>query len=171
MGTHGRARITGTQKTAALVGGAIGGIAALSLRPAIGSPRTVWHWLGCADILPPLWVLSLLFVAWLVLIGGAVGFLLSCSGFGHTSPALEATLWRGCTCLCLSIMLTFGWYTLLFGKGSLLISFALLLAAAVLAVLCALSWRTFSLPALIMGGYALWILCLSVWQLAVIFHN
>ncbi len=171
MGTHKHAHITGAQKAAALIGGAAGALLSIGVRIFTGSPHTVWHRLGCAEILPPLWFLSLLYVICFFCLGATVGVLLLGGRFRRAAPVEEAAFWRGCTCLCLSSMFCFSWYALLFGKCALLLSLACLFLSALMALLCVLSFRTFSGPsALSVGGYTVWLLFLIFWHVAVIFR-
>ncbi len=166
-------RTTATQRTATLVGAVCGLVSVLLVRFAAGSPLTALHRLDAAHVLPPLWLVSLCYLGWFVLLGGAVGYLLSGIGgaFCH-GPAEEATLWRGCTCLSLAIMLTFMWYALLFGKFCFIFSLLFLPLACGMAILCAAAWRSIAKGASLLAvGYALWLLLLFFWQVAVILHN
>ena len=163
--------ISPTGRSYALIGGAIGLLAALTVRFAMGSPWTVLHRLNAADVLPPLWLLGLLWFAFPVLCGLSAGALMSrLCGVARA----EADFWRGCTFLVLSLLCAFAWYILLFGKCSLFFSGLCLLAAACASLLCVLSWRLISrgrVCTLIVAVNALWYVLLFFMQLAVVLHN
>ncbi len=158
-------RITPKGRTYALIGGIIGFLTVLTVRFIIGSPRMVIHALNAGGILPPLWLLSLIWFAFPTQCGLSAGLLLS--RLQHAAER-EAIFWRGCTALVLSFMCAAAWYALLFGKCSLIISGICLMAAIFLSVLCAISWSTLSGGAgLIMAGNALWYTVLLLLQIAV----
>lgn len=161
------APVTPRQRTAALIGGGIGLISVLLLRFATTSPWIVLHRLNAGCVLPPLWLLSCLWIACFVLLGAAAGVILSTDAGG----AAETAAWRGCTFLVLSVMLTFAWYTLLFAKFSLFVSWLCLPVGLVLAVLCGISWwQVRPAASLVAFGYALWLLLIFFWQIAVLVH-
>ncbi len=161
-------KITPRGRGCALVGGGVGLLSLLVARLATGSPWAVFHHFAAGDVLPPLWLLSLLWFALPALGGAAAGVLFSC--LGHAAER-EACFWRGCTCLVLSFLFASAWYALLFGKYSLFFSGLCLLAAALLSFLCAVSWRTLSVGAsLVIAANALWYLMLLIWQISVALH-
>ncbi len=151
-----------------LVGAAVGALAALTLRAVTADPLTTLHRLCALDVLPPLWLMSALWLAWAALLGGAMAHALVRAGQGGAATAA----WRGSTCLCLSAMTAAAWYALLFGKGALLLSWLCLLASALAAALAALSWaKCASVPAILTAAFALWSILLFFLQLAVMLHN
>jgi hypothetical protein len=156
------------QRTGMLVGGGLGLAAGIALRGAAGSPLPVLRLLGADALLPPLWLVGLLFLAGYVLAGGAAGYLASCPVGGGRR---EAHLWRGGTFLALAVGLSFCWYSCLFSSFLLLLSWLCLLAAVGFALLCGLSWwRLNRLCALAVGMMGGWFLCLSLFQLALLLH-
>ena len=163
--------ISPTGRSYALIGGAVGLLMTMAVRFAMGSPWTVFHRLNAADVLPPLWLLGLLWFAFPVLCGLAAGALMSrLCGVARA----EADFWRGCTFLVLSLLCAFAWYILLFGKCSLFFSGLCLLAAACASLLCVLSWRAIShgcVCTLIVAANALWYVIIFFMQLAVVLHN
>ncbi len=160
---------TAEGRTYALIGGVMGLLAVLTMRFAIESPWTVYHRLGAAEVLPPLLLLGLVWLALPILCGLAAGWLLSRL---HRAADAEAAFWRGCTCLVLSLMCAMAWYALLFGKCSLFFSGLCLIGAILLSVLCALSWRALSVGVtLLAAGNALWYILLFLMQLAVVLHS
>ncbi len=153
----------------ALAGGAVGLLAVISVRFAIGSPLTVFRLLDAGSVLPPLWLLGLIWTAFPILCGFAAGILYAKL---HRAAQAEALFWRGCTCLVLSLLCALSWYVLLFAKCSLFFSGLCLVAAALTAGLCALSWRTLSVGCtLLTAGHTLWYVILFFMQIAVALHN
>ncbi len=154
-----------------MIGGGIGVGLLLFGRLLCESPRVAWHRLGCGAVLPPLWLLGCLYLAWGFLLGATAGYLIAGGGTASRRTAGgEAALWRGCTALCLTYMLTLGWYLLFFGKCSLLISLLCLVLTGAAAAAGAVSLGGLSLVgAVIPGGYVLWVVYLLFSQIAVIF--
>ena len=68
--------ISPTGRSYALIGGAVGLLMTMAVRFAMGSPWTVFHRLNAADVLPPLWLLGLLWFAFPILCGLAAGALM-----------------------------------------------------------------------------------------------
>jgi hypothetical protein len=152
----------------ACIGAAVVTAAVLLTRAAVGSPWELLHRLSAASILPPLWLLSLLWMVSFALVGGAAGGLLAApEGNAHR----RAHLWQGSTFLVLAVVFALAWYTLLFGKLWVLISCLFPLLAAASALLCALSWRLAGGGAWMAPlGYALWQILVLLLQLAVLLH-
>ncbi len=156
-------------KLSALIGGGIATVAAIFVRILTENPRVVLHRLAAYDRLPPLWLLSILWLGWFFLLGATTAILLCAS---RRDCRREALLWRGSTFLVLTVVISLIWYTLLFGKFSLLISWLCLPVAIAAALLCALSWwRTAGWAGVLLVGFALWLLCLFLLQFAVMLHN
>ena len=152
----------------ALIGGGVALIAALLTRLTVGSPLAVAHKLEVFLILPPLWLMSLLWLFSFLLMGAAAGHLLA-SPMG--SAKREAYLWRGSTFMVLAVVFSLVWYTLLFGKLFLLPSWICLLLSAAAAFACALSWRQVARGAAAAAlGFALWQITLFLLQFAVLLH-
>ena len=157
---------SGASPLPACIGAGAVTAAVLLTRVAVGSPWEVLHRLSTATLLPPLWLMSLLWVASFVLVGGAAGILLSSP---EGSAVRQAHLWRGSTFLSLAVVFALAWYTLLFGKHWLLLSALLLLLAAAASLICAISWRAACGRGWIAPlAYALWQILLFLLQLAVL---
>ena len=152
----------------AVSGGGVALAAAILTRLTAGSPLTVIHKLEATLPIPPIWLMSLMWLASFVLFGAAAGLLLV---FPHGNPQREASLWRGNTFMVLAMVFSLGWYTLLFGKFCLLPSCLCLLLSAAAALACALAWmqlkRNASVAALV---FSLWQIFLFLLQCAVLFH-
>lgn len=154
------------QKTAMAVGGGAGLLAAFALRGAAGSPVPVLRLLGADALLPPLWLMGLLWLAVYGLVGGAAGYLSACSA---VRGGREVLLWRGGTFLALAVGLSFCWYSCLFASFLLLLSWICLAVATFFAVLSAVAWWRLSHPcAVAVGLMGAWFLCLALVQLALL---
>lgn len=144
----------------------LAGLGVILLTP---SPLYLLHRLDATEILPPLWILTILLLGWYaaagVFLGGA--FLRTPKG-----RASEGSFWRGCTCLVLGCMLLSVWYILLFGKGTLLLSWVFLplcTGAMLMAVLSLHPLRGFSLwPAV---PTVLWPIFLAILHLLVLLQT
>ena len=156
-------------KTYALVGACSGLAAAVFLRLTVGSPLPILRLLGAEALLPPLWLVGILWLLSYALAGVSVGYILACRAGGGDRDALR---WRGITFLILAVTLSFAWYSLLFSSFLLLPSWICLLLATSSALLCTLSWRMVDpLATVAAGGLALWLLLLALTQLMVTLHN
>ena len=160
-----RARIN---KMPVWIGGGVTVTAAILVRMAVGSPHAALWQLGATDRLPPLWILSVLWLGWFFLAGCAWGYLLGACpkrrGCGH-----DAAVWRGSLCLVLSLVFAFLWYALLVGSLSLFLSWLCLAVAVIFAFLCAFSWFSVSSGAAwITVGFCLWLTILFLLHLSVL---
>ena len=147
-----------------IVGGVLVG-STLLYCAAMGSPHQALHRLMAYEVLPPIWLLSLLWLAVLFVMGATAADLLRGSKGGMIS---EAFAWQGSTWLALSLGTSVAWYALLFVKFSLLASWICLLLTLGCAVLCFLSWIRIQprcgIPAAV---YCLWLIAMSIAQLLI----
>lgn len=152
-------------KTYALIGGGAVLLSALCLCLTVGSPLPILRLLGAGALLPPLWIVGLLWLFGYALAGASAGYVLACAGKGASRSAHG---WRGVTFLTLEVTLSFAWYSLLFQSFLLLPSWFCLLLAVGAGFACTLSWFSVSRPAAVAsGGLTLWFFCLLLIQLAV----
>lgn len=162
-------RIGNIHKTSWLLGGGAGILLALLPLWFVGKPLLILYLLRADTLLPPLWLMGLLWLGVYALLGGAAGGALACRGHGCHADAL---LWRGMTFLVVAITFSLAWYSLLFGSFLLLPSWLCLGGAAVSGVLCALSWLpVYRISAVLSLAGVLWHGWLLFIQLSVILHN
>ena len=150
----------------AWIGGGVTLAAALLTRWAVGSPVAVMHKLEAFRALPPLWLMSLLWLSSFAVLGMSLGYLLTCP---DGDPRREALFWRGNTFLVLAVVFSLLWYALLFGKFYPVPSWLCLILSAAAALVCALSWlrvKTAAFAAAVL--FALWQGYLILLQLAVL---
>lgn len=162
-------RMDKTHKTYCLIGGGIGLFSAVSVACVVGSPLPVLRLLGAAGVLPPLWLMEILWLGMYALAGVSAGYLFACPPGGGEGEALR---WRGMTFLIFEVTFSFAWYSLLFGSLLLLPSWICLLLSIASGVVGAVTWLPVCKPAAgIAAGVALGQLSLWITQLAVILHN
>ena len=156
-------------KTYAAIGGGaglfIGGIVTVT----VGSPLPVLRLLGGGAVLPPLWLMGLLWFMGYALAGAAVGMALPCIGMGAVR---EAHVWRGLTFLVLEVTFSFAWYSLSFGSFLLFPAWFCLLAGIGAGIICTLSWfRVYRLSCAAVGAVTVWLIYLALCHAIVILHN
>ena len=141
---------------------------AMLTRWSVGSPVLLLHKLNASAILPPMWLMSLLWLGFYVLWGAAFGELLSCL---PENPAREVYIWRGSTFAVLAVVFSLVWYTLLFGKYYLVPSWLCLLISALASCVCGYSWcRVVKWTSVIAFLFAIWNICLFFLQFSIILH-
>lgn len=156
-------------KTCALVGGGLGLLSSIIVASAVGSPLPVLRVLGADAILPPIWLMGLLWLAGYALLGAAAGYVLACLSGG---PCHDTPLWKGLTFWVVEFIFPFVWYCLSFGPCLLFRAGICLLIGVAAGVVCTLSWfRVYRLPALLCGGVTLWMLYLLLCHLVVVLHS
>ena len=156
-------------KTYVLIGGGAGVAVGVSVTAAVGSPLPVLRLLGAEALLPPVWLLGLLWLLGFGLLGAAAGYALACL---TGDPAREAALWRGMTFLVAEVTVSFAWYSLFFGSFLLFPAWICLLTGIGAGVACTLAWfREYRLSCIAVGGVTLWLVYLVLCHATVILHN
>lgn len=159
-----------THKTYAMIGGGSGLGIAVFVAITVGSPFPILRMLGAEGLLPPIWLMGLLWFASYALEGCAAGIAAGC--LGGRGDVRETGLWRGMTFLVAEITFSLAWYRLLFCSFLLFPSFCCLLLAVCAGIVCLLSWFPIhKLSAALCAGVTMWRLCLMFTQVIVILHN
>ena len=162
-------RIGKVHKTYAWIGGGAGLLFGISVAATVGSPLPVLHLLGAGEILPPIWILGLLWLGGYGILGAAAGYVLACAA---CQPSREVLVWRGLTFLVVEVTFSFAWYSLSFGSFHLAPAWICLLLAVAAGIVCTVSWLFARRgPALLCGGVTLWFVYLVLCHLVVILHN
>lgn len=162
-------RISKIHQTYALIGGGTGLVGGISVAATVGSPLPILRLLGADAILPPLWIMGILWLSGYVLLGATAGYALAGSAGG---PYREAPLWRGLTFLVVEVTFSFAWYSLSFGSFLLFPAWICLSLGVAAGVMCVLSWYALHrIPAYVCGGVTLWLLGLAIYHVIVILHN
>lgn len=144
--------------TYALVLGALLALCAMGVRFWWGAPYQGMTQMGIREILPPVWLMGLLWSLWYFALGAVLGMVLST--YGHN--CIDA--WRGACFFLLMIGVGFLWYPLFFVKQNPLLSLAVLVAVIVLCTVCALQWQRLS----VIAGAVLWLHVLWLFYLLIL---
>lgn len=148
------------------LGGGLTLLAALIVRFWCGSPYPLLHTLQAEEVLPPVWLLGLLWLAGFFLLGALCGAMLGRMGGG---PVQTAWRFRGGMYFLLAVMLGLVWYPLLFCAQAMWLSWLVLLLSIAMVVLCTLCWmRVWWLVSVAGIGYLIWQVALLFMQLTVI---
>ena len=162
-------RIGKIHKTYVLIGGCGGIFGGIAVAATVGSPLPVLRLLGAGEILPPLWLMGLIWLAGYGLLGAAVGLVL---GGSSGNPCRDAPAWRGLTFLTVEVTFSFAWYSLSFGSFLLLPAWICLVLGVAAGTACTASWfRVHRMSAIICIGVTLWFVYLVLCHLVVILHN
>ena len=150
--------------TCALVFGALLALCGMGVRLWYGAPYAGLTQMGIREIIPPVWLMSLLWTLWYFALGALVGAILCAFG----KNCINA--WRGACFFLLMICIGFLWYPLFFVKHSLVLSLLVLVAVLVLCCISALYWQTLSLAAgAVLWLHALWLIYMFILQLVCLF--
>lgn len=154
----------GTLTCALIVGGvlALGGIC---VRLWWGSPYEGMAQMGIRHLVPPAWLMGLLWTLWYFILGATLGAVLCLFG-GSLIGA-----WRGAFFFLLMLFAGYVWYPLFFVRQNPLLSLLVLLAVLACAALCALQWQGISLAAgVVMWMHVLWLSYMLILQCICLFN-
>ena len=151
-----------------LIGAGVLMTCALLTRWSVGSPVILLHKLSGVTPLPPMWLMSLLWLGFYLLWGAAAGKLL----WNNSKSTLwEIRIWRGCTFAVLAVVFSLVWYTLLFGKFYLIPSWMCLFLSATASFACSCSWwPVVKWTAIVAWLFGIWNIFLFFLQLAIIIY-
>lgn len=150
--------------TCALICGAVLSLCAAGVRFWWGSPHASITQMGIREVLPPVWLLSLLWLLWYFVLGATLGGVL----YTYGKNCIDA--WRGACFFLLMIGVGFLWYPLFFVRQSFLLSLIVLLAVIELAVVAALQWQSLSvLAGAVLWLHVLWLFYMTILQLICLF--
>ena len=148
----------------ALIGGGVLAFCGICARLWWGSPYQGMAQMGIRHLVPPSWLMGLLWTLWYFALGAALGAMLCCHG-----NCIGA--WRGGFFFLLMIFLGYLWYPLFFVRQNPLLALLVLLAILVCAALCALQWQGISPAAgVVLWVHVLWLIYMLILQLTCIFN-
>ena len=143
----------------ALAFGAGVALCGMGIRFWCGSPNTGITQMGIRELIPPVWLMSLLWMLWYFLLGAVLGAIL----YAYGRNCIGA--WRGAFFFLLMIFVGFLWYPLFFVKQQLVLSLLVIVVAAGLCAVCALHWQCLSLGAgVVLWLHLLWMLYMLILQ-------
>ncbi|MBQ2806552.1 MAG: tryptophan-rich sensory protein [Clostridia bacterium] len=150
--------------TYALVFGAVLALCGMAVRFWWGSPYAGITQLGIREVIPPVWLMGLLWLLWYFVLGATLGGVL----YTYGKNCIGA--WRGACFFLLMIGVGYLWYPLFFVRQNLALSLAVILAVIVLAAVCALQWQTLSvLAGAVLWLHVLWLIYMLILQLICLF--
>ena len=141
--------------------------AGIIVRFAVGSPYIMIHALDIADILPPVWLLSLLWTLAFLTIGCAAGFVL-----GFRAGGCEVDKYKGSMLFVILAVLELCWYPTLFGAGLLFLSILesiLILCFAVGVTVC--YYRVSKFAGVLFLLHDIWLIYMLILNFAVFFKG
>ena len=137
------------------------------VRGVCGSPYQSGMMLHFGRILPPVWLMTLLWMIWYALLGGAFARVMSdrrCDGY------TEAVKYRGGMSFLCMLFLGFLWYPVFFFAGRIFLS--VVICASVLALCVVTAWcyrAVFRVVAAVLTVHALFLLWLFILNVAALF--
>ena len=147
-----------------MVVGGIVAICGIGVRLWWGSPNPALTQLGIRNLVPPVWLMGLLWTLWYFALGVALGAVLCMYG------SCSIAAWRGAFFFLLMICVGFLWYPLYFVRQNALLALVVILVTLLCAVLCALCWQgTSPAAAAVIWLHVLWLLYMLVLQLISVF--
>jgi tryptophan-rich sensory protein len=155
------------EKLMAIICAAVSLVSALVIRLIVGPPYRVIAYCNLRGILPPVWLMFLLWSLWYILLGAAFGMVLGC----WPGP-YEAVKYKGGMLFVLMMALGYIWYPLFFGAAALFFALLVCEAVLVLSVLCAFCFlRVKRAAALVMFAFSAFMIYMVVLNILCLFTN
>ena len=158
-----RCGMAGRSVAPSLIGGGVLLLVATLVRGVCGDPYQRGIFLLCADVIPPVWVMTLCWMAWYVVLGGVFVWV---TFDGRCDPPTEACRHRGGMAYLAMLMLGLFWYPTFFCAGRVLLAAMIVLGVLTLCVVAALIyWRscTYRTAGAVLFAHALFLL----WMLGI----
>jgi len=150
-----------------VIAGGLCAVAAILVRGFVGSPYPVMLELGIGDIVPPVWIMTLLWTASFFIIGAAAGFVL-----GYRSGGCDGEKYKGCMLFVLLLIGELCWYPILFGARLVFLS-----VLASILILCLGIWvtgcfsRVSKLAGMLLWMHNIWLVYMLILNFAVLFRS
>ncbi|MBQ8433045.1 MAG: tryptophan-rich sensory protein [Clostridia bacterium] len=141
-------------------------IAGIAVRIGVGSPYPVLLALGIGEIVPPVWLLSLLWSISFFSIGCAFGFLLA-----YREKGCNGEKYKGGMLFLLLLILELLWYPTFFGGGYVFVS--VLLSILILCVsvwITAIAYRVTKFTGMLLLLHDIWLIYMMILNFTVLFH-
>lgn len=147
--------------------GILSALCYLAVRAFCGNPYRIMLELGISDLIPPVWLFSLLSALVLFTAGCAAGFVL-----GFRSLGCAAEKYKGCMIYVLMAATELFWYPSLFAGGLVLLALLEAVIAAALAVLTTVCFfRVSRLAGIIFILHDIWLVSLVVLAFRIFLRN
>jgi tryptophan-rich sensory protein len=158
---------TPREKSLAIIFAVVSLVSALVIRLIVGPPYRVIAYCNLRGILPPVWLMFLLWSFWYILLGAAFGVVLGC-----WPGSDEAAKYKGGMLFVLMMALGYVWYPLFFGAAELFFALLVCEAVLVLSVLCALCFlRVKRAAALVMFSFSAFMVYMVVLNVLCLLAN
>lgn len=136
------------------------------IRGICGSPYRCINFLNLYGILPPVWLMSLLWLAWHFIIGAVMGAVMSSRDLN-----CEVSKYRGGMFWILVVVMGFIWYPMFFCAQLIFLALLDVLLVLCLTVICALDFiRVYRICGVLMFAYAIWLLWMFALNFRAILH-
>ena len=150
-----------------IFGGVLLAAASIAVRIVSGNPYRVMLELGIADLVPPVWLMTVLRFLSFVTAGCAAGLVL-----GYRERGCFAEKYRGCMLFILLALLELCWYPTLFVAGLVFLGLVLALLMLCLSICVTISFlRVSKLSGLILILHDVWLTYLVILCFAIFFRN
>ncbi len=149
-----------------LLGGALLASLGIVCRALTGSPYRVLLELGVGELVPPVWLMTLLWTVSFFTVGFATGFVL-----GYRMQGSREAKYKGGMFAILLCALELIWYPTLFGASLVFVSVLLCLCILVASITATVSFfRVSSFAGLLMVLHDVWLSYMLMLSIAVLFH-
>ena len=131
---------------------------ALIVRICTGSPYKIINYCGLKNVIPPVWLMALMWCFWYAVLGITFGTVI-----GSKRPQNEVSKYKGGMIFIIMLSLGYVWYPLFFGSAALFLSLLVCEIVFVLSVICAVYFsqvNRYSSFAMII--FSLWMLCMVI---------
>ena len=149
----------------------LGGVLSLGIgvfvRFLVGAPYRMILELGIAELLPPVWLMALLWSVTLFVIGSAGGFVL-----GYRTCGAEGEKYKGCMFFLLLLFLEMLWYPTFFAVGLVFVS--ALLSVLILCLSVAVTscfYRVTKFAGMLLMLHDVWLVYMLSLNIAILFRN
>ncbi len=150
----------------ALFGGALLASLGIVCRAMTGSPYRVILELGVGELIPPVWLMTLLWTASFFLVGAATGFVL-----GYRMQGSREEKYKGGMYAILLCALELTWYPTLFGAALVFVSTLICLCILMASIAATVSFfRVSSFAGTILVFHDVWLAYMLMLNIAVLFH-
>lgn len=142
----------------------VGGIL---VRAFVGSPYQLMLALGIGDIVPPVWIMTLLWSLAFLTVGCAAGFVL-----GYRCGGDESEKYKGCMMFVLLAVLELCWYPTLFGANLVFLSVLETILVLCLSVAVTVSfYRVTKFAGMILLFHDVWLVYMLMLNFAILFRS
>lgn len=130
-----------------------------------GSPIATLHYIGVSELIPPTWLMVLLFGASYIVAGLALGFALGERRGGRGEKKYQGAMW-----FCLALCLGYAWYPVFFCAKLFLVSAGLSLLCLFCSICASACFAHVSAASLALSAvYTLWLAYLALLNMQIFF--